>query len=193
MWVSPLLTFKVQFLLLSLQIHDTKNCFMFNGDGVDRWLCNCNNSSDLEQMGPNTRMRIRSNLLPVVHGRCHHTGFLTCLVVHAFRILSDMARSIEASEATSYDRATGRNIRLEICSSKILNCNCIISLHMEIAFLACFACKNHFVSISFAFKGMKRRENCIRAMAKSFRCYESFTLAYPLKTHKQLVENVIEL
>lgn len=49
----------------------------------------------------------------------HHTSLLVGMALHALRVLPNLARSLKTSQAITDDRATGRNIRLEICSSEL--------------------------------------------------------------------------
>lgn len=101
------------------QIYDTQSRIVSDVHGVGCGIYDRSHSRDMEQVGAREWMRVRSNLLPVVHGRSHHARLLAGVAVHALRILSNLARGLEASQAASNDGTAGRNVRLEIRSSKL--------------------------------------------------------------------------
>lgn len=68
-------------------------------------------------------MWIRRNILSLVHGRYCHSYIFSCLAGDALCLLSDMAWSIETSEAIEDTRTTGGNVGLEICTSEKKICN----------------------------------------------------------------------
>lgn len=123
---------KVDFLIF--QIHDATDCFVLDGHWMVCWFHHRRHSSDLEQVGSGARVRVRSDLLSMVHGRRHYTRVLTRMAVHALRVLSDMARGVKASKAAPNDGPAGRNVGLEIGASKKR-----WKLHNLIAYGNCFS------------------------------------------------------
>lgn len=158
------------------QIHDAKNRFSFNGHWVAGGFHHRGDSRHLEQVGTCTRVRVRPDLLPLVHGRRHHARLLPRLALHALRVLPNLARGVEASEESPDDGAAGRNIRLEIRASEF---NKKI-LHMEIAIFS--------PRFSFLFCKLRKSSAAI-SFQFSFSPFENCTTRNPLS--RRLLQNPI--
>lgn len=186
------------------QIHDTKACLESDCARLARGSHDSSDSVDMEQVGVRSRMWIRRNILSLVHGRCDNADILACMARDALCLLSNMARSIEASEAAE-DTGTAGRIGLEECASKFWwqigilfffavvemnkKWNCIFSdahemiVYIKIAFHFSFRFQHLMVC---ALKLRKKASNDVRLgkrVKKSNKMYSTFISSPPLDVH----------